>query len=316
MPFTLLSVFSLEEQPHDITNLIEQNIANQRRIIDRDVQIDKNLRFGNNSIAVSGVSFNQETARQAASALEDGDPVLVPDGRVHDAILRIPANALPSGVLEAQQEAKNALRGVFGVQGLASQPQTADTTARGMILNQSHDSSRIGGGVGDALEQVADSIFNYWLQMYYVFYDEEHYASIMGSGRAVEYVTLNMANRQRHFVVSVSPNSMAPKDEISEQNQAIQLWESGAIDPITLFKKLNYPDPMESAKMASIWHTNPQAYIQMFFPEAQPQQPPDSANPANPPNVVQSSGGTPETNLAEPPASDALSQVPINTQPQ
>ncbi|MCX6822101.1 MAG: hypothetical protein NTW30_04975, partial [Candidatus Aenigmarchaeota archaeon] len=56
MPYTFLSIFSLQEQPHDVTNLIEQNIANQNRINDRDEQIDKNLRHGNNSIAVSGKS--------------------------------------------------------------------------------------------------------------------------------------------------------------------------------------------------------------------------------------------------------------------
>lgn len=31
-PYTFLSVFSLQEQPHDITSLVEQNIPNQNRI--------------------------------------------------------------------------------------------------------------------------------------------------------------------------------------------------------------------------------------------------------------------------------------------
>lgn len=308
MPYTFLSVFSMEEQPHDITNLIEQNISNQNRIIDRDMQVDKNLRSGNNSIVVSGVSFNEETAKQAASAAEDGDPILVPDGRVDDAIKRIPANALPSGIIESQQIAKDTLRGVFGVQGTGSQPMKSSDTARGMILNQSHDTARTGGGIGDALEQVANSIFNFQLQMYYVFYDEPHYAAIMGSGRAVNYVQLLMSNQKRHFVVSVSPDSMKPKDEISEMNEAIELWNNKALDPITLFKKLNDPDPMETAKMAALWLTNPQAYIQTFFPE---NAMPDSANPPNP-LTIPPEQGTPETNLGAPPASPALSTVPIN----
>jgi hypothetical protein len=63
---------------------------------------------------------------------------------------------------------KDSLRGIFGTQGLSGQNQPESQTARGMILNQSHDSTRIGGGIGDALEQVADNIFNWWLQLYYV----------------------------------------------------------------------------------------------------------------------------------------------------
>lgn len=309
MPYTFLSVFSLEETPHDITNLIEQNISNQMRITERDLQVTKNLRSGNNSLVLSGVAFNQETAHQAAQAVEDGDPILAPNGDT-SAVVRLPANALPSGILEAQQIDKDTLRSVFGVQGLSPQKQTSDTTARGMILNQSHDSTRIGGGIGDALEQVADNIFNFQAQMYYKFYDEKHYAAIMGQGHAVDYVELVMKNSNRQFVVSVSPNSMQPKDEITEMNLAVDLYKSQALDPINLFKKLNYPDPMSTAKMMALWVTNPQAYIQNFFPETAPQPAQGAPNPADGGgNVVQ-----PEQTgeLSAPPASSALSQVPIN----
>lgn len=311
MPYTFLSVFSLQEQPHDITNLIEQNISNQQSITDRDFQIAKNLATNNNSIALSGLAFDVETATEAAMALENGDPVLVPNGDVNNGIKRFPASDVPNGVFEAQRNAMDNLRSIFGTQGLSSQPQNEDTTARGMILNQSHDSSRIGGGIGDALEQVADNIFNWWLQLYCVFYDEAHYASIMGSDQAVEYVTMINTNLTRNFVVSVAPNSMQPKDEVTEQNLAIQLAEGGWLDPITLFKKLNYPDPMEVAKQVTIFRTNPQLYMQMFFPESAPQQqpmgvaPPEGGGAQVPPE----SSGT----LAAPPASASLSSVPIST---
>lgn len=311
MPYTFLSVFSLQETPHDITNLIEQNIPNQDRITDRDIQISKNLRASNNSIVLSGLSFTVETGRQAATALEDGDPVLVPDGQVEKGVKRLPANNLPDAIFKAQSEDKDTLRSVFGTQGLTAAPDTRNTTARGMILNQSHDSTRIGGGVGDALEQVADNIFNWWLQLYYVFYDEPHYGAIMGNGKAVEYVQIVNTNLTRKFVVSVSPNSMQPKDEISEQNLAIDLANKGWLDPINLFKKLNYPDPMETAKMVVLWKVNPAMYLQSFFPESQPLAAP-GINP-NPPDI---GGIAPpqDESLGAPPASPALSQVPLSSE--
>ncbi len=312
MPYTFLSVFSLQEHPHDITNLIEQSIPNQDNINDRDFQISKNLRTGNNSIAVSGDFFNAETARQAAQALEDGDPILVPSGSVDAAIKRLPAAALPSGILEAQMNDKNTLRSVFGTQGLTPTEDDRNETARGMILNQSHDSTRIGGGIGDALEQVADNCFNWWLQLYYVFYDEPHYGAIMGNGRAVDYVGLIKGDLIRKFAVSVAPNSMKPKDEISQANQAIERWANGSIDPINLMKELNDPDPMESAKKLALWTVNPAQYLMTYFPEEQIM--PDSPNPEDPAN----SGGIPmptDESLSAPPASSALSEVPLNSVP-
>ncbi len=312
MPYTFLSVFSLQETPHDITNLIEQNIPNQDRINDRDTQISRNLRAGNNSIALSGTSFTSETAHEAAMALENGDPVLVPDGQVDAAIKRLPANDIPSAVFVAQQNDMNNLRSIFGTSGISAQPQDSESTARGMILNQSQDTSRIGGGIGDALEQVADNVFNWWLQLYCVFYDEPHYAAIMGSGRAVEYVMIMNSNLERKFVISVSPNSMQPKDEITEQNLAMQRWGNGSIDPISLMKKLNEPDPMESAKRLVIWSTNPQLYAQMYFPEATP---PPMMGAEGAPNAPETGNIPPpvDESLAADEASANLSQVPINT---
>lgn len=306
MPYTFLSVFSLQERPHDITNLIEQSIPNQVRITEREAQISRNLRAGNNSIALSGISFTSETAREAAAALEDGNPVLVPDGQVEQAIKRIPANNLPSAIFQAQDNDKVSLRAVFGVQGLAPSPSDHPDTARGMILNQSHDSSRIGGGIGDALEQVADNVFNWWLQLYCVFYDEPHYGAVIGGDRAVRYVSIINSNLERNFVISVAPNSMTPKDEITEMNQAIELWNAKALDPITLYQKLNYSDPMESAKKLTLWITNPQAYAAQFFPEQAP--------PSQAPQTGQAPPQPGEANqtLSQEPANAALNNVPLN----
>lgn len=306
MPYSFFSVFNLQQQPHDITNLIEQAIPQMDRIIARDLQISKNLRNGNNSIAVSGQSFTVETARQAANALEDGDPVLVPDGQVDRGIKRLPASPLPAGIMQAQQVDKDMLRQLFGTYGITPQQNTEDTTARGQILKQDQDSSRIGGGVGESLEQLADNVFNWWLQLMYVFYDDPHYGAILGLGKSVEYVQIINSDINRQFVVSVSPNSMAPRDEIALQNTALSLWGQKAIDPLNLMKLLPqvFPDPNKSAQMLLTFMTNPQQYAADLG--VQMQQPMQQGG--SPGQEIQN----PDANLAgEPPSSGSLSEVPI-----
>lgn len=311
MPYSFLSVFSLQERPHDITNLIEQSIPNQDRINDRDEQISKNLASANNSVVLSGLAFTSETAGQARDSFYEEGFLLVPNGEVDKAVKRLPASELPSAVFEAQNNDKETLKSVFGTNGLSPSSDDKNETARGMILNQSHDSTRIGGGIGDALEQLADNVFNWMLQLYCVFYDEEHYGAIMGNGRAVEYVSLINSDLTRKFVVSVSPNSMAPKDEVSEQNIAIQLAEGKWLDPINLFKKLNYPDPMETAKMVTVYQTNPQLYLQMFFPEmAQQMQPQGGPSQAGALGTTEQ-GDSPPQPLSQEPANASLSNVPL-----
>lgn len=308
MPYTFLSVFSLQEQPHDITSLIEQSIPNQDSINDRDDQIAKNLASATNAVVLSGQAFTSQTAGQAVETFYDKGFLLVPNGQVDQAVKRLPASEIPASVFKAQENDMLNLRSIYGTQGLSSQPANENTTARGMILNQSHDSSRIGGGVGDALEQVADNIFNWWLQLYYVFYDLPHYGAIMGNGRAVEYVSIVNSNLNRQFVVSVAPDSMKPRDEITEMNQAIERWNNKAIDPINLMKALNSSDPMNDAKMLVLWTLAPQQYLMDFFPEsagAVQQAPPGGGAGGEVP-------GSPPQTLAAPPASGSLSAVPLN----
>lgn len=318
-PYTFLSVFSFEDEPFDVTGLIEQNIPNQKRVTRRTEQLDYNLSRANNSDVFSQNNFNEETAKQAATAMTKGNPILVPSGGpIGDAIHRLQAPNIGGEFFTELENSKNDLRTIFGTAGITATPQDEDQTARGMILNQSHDTSRIGGGIGDAIEQVADNIFNWWVQLYYVYYDQPHYASIMGRMKAVEYEVLESLDLDRRLVISVSPDSMKPKDETTEMNQAIALFEKGALDPKTLLTILNVPDPATTAESTVLWLLDKNAYLQLNFPElagkiAQIQQQTMQAQ------LAQQAGGVAPEQISEPtqdissePASAALSNVPLN----
>lgn len=314
-PYTFLSVFTLGEQPHDVTGLIEQNIPNQNLITRRTYQIDYNLSKSNNSDVFSEDNFNQETAKQAAKALAKGNPVIIPKGRpIADAIARLTTPGITDAFFKEQEGNKDALRSIFGVQGITAMQPDEDTTARGMILNQQYDNTRIGGGVGGCLEQVADNVFNWWLQLYSVFYQEEHFAAILGQMKAVEYVTLSAANLDRQLIISVAPNSMKPKDEITLMNQATELFTQGNLDPQTYFTVTNFPNPKETAAQVVLWKANPALYMQLNFPDLQALI---ASTVPMVPQVAHAGGeaapvpGTPAPMLGGETASAALSQVPL-----
>lgn len=328
-PGIFLSVYSLQEQPHDITSNIEQNIPNQNRITRRTEQIDYGASTANNSFAFSENNFNVETAKQAAEARKKGNPILIPSGGpMGDAVMPLNAQELPASLFNELEIAKNDLKSSWGIQGIASEPANEDTTARGMILNQANDTSRIGGGIGAAIEQVADNTFNWLVQMYCVFYDEPHFAAIMGNSKAVEYVTLTNQSIDRQVVVSVAADSMKPKDEITNLNLAQALFDKGAIGPKTLLKMVEFPDPEEAAADGVLFRIDPMAYFQMNFPEyaAQLQQMQQQRAMTDMQNQAMGAGMNtaaeaantppeattePAGDIAQDPASAALSQIPL-----
>lgn len=269
-PYVFLSIFSLQEQPHDITSLIQQNIPNQKKISELTEQIHANVMMSNNGIAFSENNFTQETARQAMGAMrKPGGSVLVPEGGpIGEAIVKFQATPFPDAAFNDMENTENHLRSSWGVQGIVSQPQKSDTTARGMILNQQRDTSRIGGGITDIIEQsVAVGVYNWLVQLYKVFYDEKHYASILGHGKAVQYVELSKMDLNVMLVIGVTPNSMKPRDELTVMNQAQELFQLGAIGPKTLLETLDFPDPDEAAGDGVLWKLDPMAYLQLNFPE-------------------------------------------------
>lgn len=326
-PGIFLSVYSMQEHPHDITSNIEQNIPNQNLITRRTEQGDFNISTGNNSYAFSEENFNQETGKQAANARKKGNPILVPSGGpIANAILPLPGLPLPSGFFESIEVSKNDLKNSWGIQGIAADQPDEDTTARGQIINQANDTSRIGGGIGASIEQVADNIFNWLTQLYYVFYDEQHFAAIMGNAKAVEYVQLSSQDMTKQLIVSVSPDSMKPKDEITNLNLAQALFDKGAIGPKTLLKMVNFPDPDESAADGVLYKIDPMSYFKMNFPDyaAQLQQMQQQQAGIENANAAQGAGmsaaatnaNTPvepdkQDGTAKDPASAALSQVTL-----
>jgi len=275
-PYIFLNYFNLGKRPHDDTNLIQQNLPLQDSINKRLKQMDKNADHANGGLAVSGDSFTEEQARSAAKAKRDGGVIWVPTGPVTNAVVNLQGEQLPSFVYESLVDYRNELRNIFGVRGSTAQGTIQDKTVRGKMQIKGQDTDRIGGGIANSLEEFSDCVLNWFVQLMYVYYDEPHYAMVLGKAQAQEYIQLSSADFTSKLLIGVKEGSMIPKDPQSQRLEAMELWAQKAIDPITFFDRLEFPDPKESAKNLYLWLSDP---IQLFPELAQAQQPPPEEPP-------------------------------------
>lgn len=271
IPYFFLSVFNLGLHPHDDTSLIEQNLGNQDKITKRYRQIDTNVDGINGGWAISGElsGISKEQSGAVIRSFREGGGVWIPNGDVNSAVAPMKQTSLPSDVFNDLQDARNEFRGIFGVAGSTPQGTEQENTVRGKIIRSQQDQSRIGGGISEYIEQFADSVFNYMVQMMYVYYDTPHIASIIGSENAIETVTIKNEDLNRKLVISVKEGSMIPKDPLTVANQAIDLFSAGAIDLITLHERLDDPNPRETALKTIQMAQNPSS----VFPEIAGQVP-------------------------------------------
>lgn len=319
-PYVFLSIFSSGLHPHDDTSLILQNITIQDLVNRRWRQIDKNTEGMNNGMVVSGTSFTEEQASQAASALRRGVAIRVPSGNVDTAIKRLPAPSLPKDVYQTLVDARNELRGVFGTSGSTPEAMENQDTVRGKILVSQQDSSRIGGGITEQLEQVADTIYNWWVQMMFVYYDEEHFVLSAGIDGGSELITLKNTSFPllKSLNVTVKEGSLIPKDPLTQRNEAIDLWSANAIDPLNFYKKLDFPDPAQATQQLILWQLfqrdaiPPQAYLPSFQIPGAPQA------PQGVPGAVPPQQGTGGPAVSPPPPSqppEGMAPQPPQSQP-
>jgi len=290
IPFAFLSVFTLGKHPADDTNLIEQVIPLQDVINKRQRQIDKNADNTNSGGVVSGDAFTKEQAKGLADSLRRGSFAWIPRGDVNRAYKRDVAPPLPQFIYQSMTDHRNEIRGIFGTTGLSSQGLKSEDTVRGKILVRATDADR--NPLIDHLEHLYDYIYNWFVQLMIVHYDEPHKVS-----RAQGVTMISSEQFTNPLVVSVKEGSLIPKDALTKRNEAVDLWSAQAIDPLTLAERLEEPNPEEFTKRLILWKTNPMLYAQNYAPEALPQVVPQQTQEQAPQEQV------PEESL--------LNQVPI-----
>lgn len=252
MPYCFLSVFNLGKGPVDDTSFVEQNIPMQDEINKTNRQIRRNVAEMNGTVVVSSDVFNKDQSKALADAVRDGRPVLVP-GSVNEAYKRDSAPGLPADVFNYRNDMRGELRGVFGVTGSSAQGIASEETVRGKIIVREQDSSRIGGGVSVYIEQLADEIFNWFVQMIYVYGEMGDLKRILGPEKAERFLELKSILGDISVQISVKEGSLIPQDPLTQRNEAIELFTAGALDPEELFKRLDFPDPVASARRLQAW---------------------------------------------------------------
>ncbi|MAG45121.1 hypothetical protein CL633_04525 [bacterium] len=320
-PYVFLSIYGLNKRPYDETSLFEQNLALQDMANKRLRQIDKNVDYMNGGWGVSGElsGLTKQEAAQAIDATRKGGGIYVPKGNINEAVTKFSGNPLPGDVYQSLLDYRNEIRNIFGIRGSTPEGIAGEKTVRGKIITKGQDQGRIGGGISEYLEQFADNVYNWFVQIMYVYYTRKDVSRILGRDKAKLYDQLLILSHNRTLTVSVKEGSLIPKDDLTKRNEAIDLWGAGALDPITLFKRLDFADPEEAAKKLFIWQNAPQMLFQgdqeveqIMQAAAQQQQEAQAQEaPAQNTGKKQVGKAIAEAPKAGTPPSASLSQVPL-----
>lgn len=250
MPYVFINPFRTGDAPVAEISLAEIAIPIQDDInIQKRAIVDNLRKMGNGQVYVDDGALTEEQVDQITS-----EPGLVIVGKELASATRIrrePGVPLPGSHFSNMQDSVIAFDNVFGTHG-ALRGADASPTLGGQILNRQQNLSRI-DELTRALNRAVGRLADGFVQMMKLFYNEEHVIKILGRDGAIEFLKFTRDDIEDGMEIDVRSGTPPILDPIARFNQAIQLWQLNALDPETLFERLEFADPQTTAQKLFAW---------------------------------------------------------------
>ena len=245
-PYIIKSLFHTAESLIGDTDYIQQMISIQDNINIRKRQIEDIIaKVANPPLLVDSDKMSEEQASGITN-----EPGLILYGKDAAAGTKIRFEApgqLPNYVFLDLEGSRTTFDNIWGIHSTTRGERQGRETLGGRQLLRAADLGRI-DLVARQLERALDEVADWWTQLIKLFYTEKKSFSIAGQD-GTRFIN-NFTNKQvgNGVKLRLIAGSTLPKDEITQRQEAIQLWQLKAIGIRTLFKRLkmtNIPDAMD-----------------------------------------------------------------------
>ena len=252
-PYVFISPFKLGTSVVGETSLIEQGVPLQDIINTLGRSIVNNAKkMGNSAWFVDAEVMEEEKAKSAITN-EEG-LIIYGTGVANPNLMRREAPPpLPAYIPNTKIQAENAFDNIFGTHATTRGERKQPETLGGRIMLKQADISRIDLLVRE-VDRAVSEIGNWAVQMMKMFYESEKTIKIYGEN-GLKFIQFSRDNIEDGIEVAVKEGSTLQVDELSRRNEAVQLFQIGALDPITLYERLKFSNPEEAAERLVRWLT-------------------------------------------------------------
>lgn len=158
---------------------------------------------------------------------------------------------MPNYIFELHAGLNRDLDNLFGTHSTTRGEREGRETFRGRVLLKQADIGRLDYIVRE-IDRAVKEVGEYFVQLIKLFYTDKRKIKVFGL-EGIDEVEISSEDVEEGLEILVKSGSTLPTDEVSEAEQAIQLWQLGAVDPITLYEKLKFPNPIETAERLMKW---------------------------------------------------------------
>jgi len=249
-PFIFFTPFNISDGPLPDISLVEIGMPVQDSINDQKRSIINNSKqMGNGQLLIDSETMTEEESENLTN-----QPGLIIRGKGAASENRVRREAgvpIPSSHFSNLQHSEMVFDNIMSVHSSTRGVAAAKTLGQD-ILSRQQDYTRI-DTFTRILNRGVSRLANGLVQLMKMFYDETHLFKLVGEEGAIAFVSLNRDNIEDNINIVVKSGQNLPMDDISLRTEAVQLWQLGAISPITLFKRLKFTNPELEAANLLAW---------------------------------------------------------------
>ena len=249
-PYVFFTTYAVGEDPFGSVSLVEVGIPIQDAINTQKRRIIDNLRrMGNGQVYVDSDAMSQE---EADNITDEVGLIIRGEGVASQSkIKREPGTQLPSAHFSNLTHSEMVFDNIVGVHSSTRGAGGGNTLGQDIISRQ-QDFTRV-DLITRVLNRGVARIAMGLVQMMKMYYTETQVVKIIGEEGAIEFVKLNKDDIEDYIEIIVKSGETLPMDKVSLRTEAVQLWQLGALDPVTLFERLEFPNAAKSAERLLAW---------------------------------------------------------------
>src|SRR3990167_4046773 len=249
-PFVFFSTYNVGEDPFGSVSLVEVGIPIQDAINTQKRRIIDNLRrMGNGQVYIDSDAMSQE---EADNITDEVGLIIRGEGVASQSkIKREPGTPLPVAHFSNLQHSEIVFDNIMGVHS-ATRGAGGGKTLGQDIISRQQDFTRV-DLITRVLNRGVARLAMGLVQLMKMYYTETQVVKIIGEEGAVEFVRLNKDDIDDYIEIIVKSGEELPMDKVSLRTEAVQLWQLGGLDPVTLFERLEFENPVKAAERLMAW---------------------------------------------------------------
>ena len=235
-PYIIKSLFETDESIIGNTDYIQQMISIQDNINIRKRQTENIIaKVANPPLLIDSQVMSEE---QAANVTNEEGLILYGNGAADGTKIRFEnPGQVPNYLFLDLEASRVQFDNIWGIHSTTRGEREGKETLGGRQLLKAADLGRI-DLVARQLERALDEIAEWCTQLIKLFYTEEKSFTILGEDGVRFVKNFSGKKVKKNVKPMVIAGSTLPKDEITQRQEAIQLWQLGALGIKTLYKRL------------------------------------------------------------------------------